>query len=137
MRISTLLRPHRDEPRVLLAQALQRAWRHHALIVPLYRALATQTPDEISEIVLLRLAQHEEEHLRMYAGRLVRMRCPVPQNTGVLAGVWHWLLVCSGMRLALAWADWVERRDSARIVTMMQKIAARRARGTSVNEVQR
>ena len=119
----------RQSCRLRLGQALQRAWRHHAMIVPLYRALAPRMADEIREIVLLQLAEREEQHLQMYAARLARVRVPVPKSAGALEGVWRWLLLHSGVRLALRWADWIERRDTARIALMIQQIALRRACG--------
>jgi hypothetical protein len=128
--IPTVQHIDRDAPRVRLGRALQRAWRHHAMIAPLYRALAPRMANEVREILLLQLAEREEQHLQMYAARLARMRLPVPKNAGAFASVWRWLLLNCGVRVALAWADWIERRDSALIALVIRQIATRRARGT-------
>lgn len=102
MRIS-IQHLHHDETRMRLGHALHRVWRHHAIIVPLYRGLAPHMEDEGREILLQQLAEREEQHLQTCANRLARLRVPVPKTAGALTGVWYWLLLRSSAP-PLVWA---------------------------------
>jgi hypothetical protein len=111
--------PHissRLELRAELVAAVQRAWRRHGILVPLYRQLAARAPDEQQKILLLTIAEVERAHQRRYRRALAHLRAPLPPSGGALDRFWLWLLPRCGPAVALRWAEWIERRDARAIL---------------------
>mgnify|MGYP001034623801 CR=1 FL=1 len=100
----------------MLIDAVQRAWRRHHVIVLLYRRLASLTPDEQREIVLLRMAERERLHQQRYERMLARLRAPLPEGFDSFDRAWLWLLPRCGSTIALRCAAWIEQRDAQAIL---------------------
>jgi len=103
----------------MLIEAIQRAWRRHQVLVPLYRHLAARAPDERRESLLLQLAERERLHQQRYERMLSRLRAPLPGGACLFDHIWLWLLPHCGPDLAMRWAAWVERRDTRAILEAM------------------
>ncbi|MDW8214484.1 MAG: hypothetical protein RMJ55_13070 [Roseiflexaceae bacterium] len=114
--LTTLLFSRRATLHWMLIDAVQRAWRRHQVIVPLYRRLATLAPDEQREIVLLRMAAREVRHQQRYERMLARLRAPLPEGLALLDRAWLWLLPRCGPTIALRWAAWIEQRDAQAVL---------------------
>ncbi|MCX7789388.1 MAG: hypothetical protein N2378_01995 [Chloroflexaceae bacterium] len=114
--LATMLLYRRSTIRWLLIEAVQRAWRRHEVIVPLYRRLAARAPDEQRESLLLQMAERERRHQLRYERMLSRLRAPLPRGVNLFDRLWLWLLPRCGPDLALRWAAWAERRDTRAIL---------------------
>lgn len=114
--LANLLFSRQATLRWMVIDAMQRAWRRHQVIVPLYRRLATLAPDEQREIVLLRMAERERLHQQQYARMLSRLRAPLPEDRAMFDRAWLWLLPRCGPTIALRWAAWIEQRDTRAIL---------------------
>ncbi len=114
--LANLLLARQATLRWMVIDAVQRAWRRHQVIVPLYRRLATLAPDEQCEIMLLRMAEQEVRHQQRYARILSRLRAPLPEDLAMFDHVWLWLLPRFGPTIALRWAAWIEQRDAQAIL---------------------
>ncbi|MCS6840651.1 MAG: hypothetical protein NZ699_17570 [Roseiflexus sp.] len=114
--LTTLLFSRRATLHWMLIDAVQRAWRRHQVIVPLYRRLATLAPDEQREIVLLQMAEREVRHQQQYERMLARLHAPLPEGLALLDRTWLWLLPRCGSSIALRWAAWIEQQDARAIL---------------------
>lgn len=114
--LTTLLLSRRATLQWMLIDAVQRAWRRHQVIVPLYRRLASLAPDEQREIVLLQMAAREVRHQQRYERMLARLRAPLPEGLALLDRAWLWLLPRCGPMIALRWAAWIEQRDAQAVL---------------------
>ncbi|GIV82928.1 hypothetical protein [Roseiflexus sp.] len=117
--LATLILYRRAMLRWVLIDAVQRAWRRHQVIVPLYRHLATLAPDEQREIVLLLMAEHEVRHQQQYARMLARLHAPLPASFDSFDRIWLWLLPRCSPTIALRWTAWTEQRDARAILEAM------------------
>ena len=77
-----------------------------------YRALAESVIGESQQEVLWMLARRSEQSALKYAARLARLSRGTIQNEESLRErLWRWLLVHCGLRCAMTWIEWIEKRN--------------------------
>ena len=105
----------------LLIAAFQQSYRNKRVAAQIYRAFAEREPRETHRAVLQVLVENAERSAAGYASRLLRLGVLPPLNVNRLgAWGWQWLLICCGVRWAVGWVEWVEKRDLHRYVTLFE-----------------
>jgi hypothetical protein len=118
--------PVRHHLRLRLGTLLQHAWRRRTLMAALYQRLAQRMPNEEREIALLIMAEREAHRRHRYERMLKRLRLPLPQRPGLWERLWLQVLLRCHPRLALAWADWISRREDRAVNEMVYLLLAAR-----------
>ena len=96
-----------------LITAFQRSYRLKWAVSRIYWALAEREPGESQRKVLQMLALKSDRSAVCYAIRLHRLGGTLPSNADSRrARLWRWLLVNWSSYRAIAWIDWLEKRDT-------------------------